>query len=158
MQAHVKGLIMSEVKKVRFYSVSEAIPESLGVEQFNNLRMTDDKIGTIVTDENGKCLGVVVPAGDASPSGDTLNDAYRYVLALAAINLDELIRIQAEYPADKLCDLLGAVTGICLGIFDNTSAEFRSRVAAGLQYKLTGDESYLTAAKAAEQPMPGNYL
>lgn len=88
---------------------------------------------------------------------DTLTDAYRYTLALVTADSSEAMRIQGEYGDDKLRDLFAAVSGVSLGIFANVSSELRKKLEGSLRFGITGDESYIQAAKA-DDPVPGQYL
>lgn len=92
-------------------------------------------------------------------SVDTLKDAYEYVHGLVTANTDEVIGVQSKYKNKQLRDLMGATAGVILGIFDKCSTDWRSRVALGLEYGLTGDESLLEKVKAADDDdRPGQYL
>lgn len=86
-----------------------------------------------------------------------VKDAYEYVLGLVTADTDRTIAVQGKYEDDKLRDLMGASAGVLLGIFQNSSGDFRSKVAAGLQYGITGDESFLKAANPPDD-VPGQYL
>ena len=90
-------------------------------------------------------------------SDNTLNDAYKYVLALVTVNPDDAIHVQHEYRDEQLRDLFGAVAGVILGIFTSMSPKLRRQLEAGLRYAITGDESFLEAARPASD-VPGQYL
>ena len=90
-------------------------------------------------------------------SDPTMQDAFKYVHALAIADIDELFRIESEYGDDRLRDLFGAVGGISLGIFKTASERFRGQIIAQCQYGITDDKSHLD--KALElQDRPGQYL
>jgi hypothetical protein len=91
-------------------------------------------------------------------SDNTLNDAYKYVLALVSVNPDDAIKVQHEYRDEELRDLFGAVAGVVLGIFTNMSPKLRSQIELSMRYAVTGDESFLQAAAKAAEPLPGQYL
>lgn len=102
------------------------------------------------------------PGADAD-SAATLNDAYRYMLALMTVNPSEAVRIQNQYGDDKLRDLFGTVSGVCLGIFGQMDADIRKQVEAPVRYALTGDkDALLESVKGIEdiepEPVPGQYL
>jgi len=89
---------------------------------------------------------------------DTLNDAYKYVLALVVVDPDSAIEVQHEYRDEELRDLFGAVAGVLLGVFAKLSTPLRAQIESSLRYAITGDESFLKAAKAVADPVPGQYL
>lgn len=91
-------------------------------------------------------------------SDNTLNDAYKYVLALVTVNPDDAIKVQHEYRDEELRDLFGAVAGVILGIFTNLSPKLRQQIESSMRYAITGDESFLQTAKALEPAPPGQYL
>jgi len=91
-------------------------------------------------------------------AADPLNDAYKYVLALVAADPTEAIQVQHEYRDEELRDLFGAVAGVLLGIFTKMSTPLRAQIESSLRYAITGDQSFLKAAKAVADPVPGQYL
>ena len=92
----------------------------------------------------------------------TLNDAYKYMLALMTVDPSEAMRIQGGYGNDNLRDLFAAVAGISIGIFGNLSADVRKQIEAPIRYALTGDKSVLDVLKDTgkndSEPVPGQYL
>lgn len=90
---------------------------------------------------------------------ETLNDAFEYVLGLVTADADKVISVQGKYEDDRLRDPMGTAAGVMLNAFSRASSDFRQKVAAGLRYGLTGDESFLQAAKTADNDHgPGQYL
>ena len=85
----------------------------------------------------------------------TLQDALTYVLALVELNPDGLSTVQDGYGDDRVRDLLGATAGVLLGVFGKCSEDLRKKIAAGLRFSLTGDETLLDAVKPPEL---GGYL
>jgi hypothetical protein len=99
----------------------------------------------------------VSDTANTTNSDDTLKDAYAYVLAIVNGNTSDVIAVQAKYKNKQVRDLMGASAGVLLGVFGKTSDTFRAKVAAGLQYGITGDKSYLDDIAADDIPA-GNYL